>query len=97
MHAKHTPGPWEFDEFNEISCAENGYPVARVPFASSHLRGVAWAEAMAGIRANLRLISAAPDLLDALQMAKHIVAREGTDEQMQQVFAAIEKATGEQA
>ena len=43
---------------------------------------------------DMRLIEAAPDLLEALQMAKHIVANEGTDEQMEQVFAAIEKATG---
>jgi hypothetical protein len=47
--------------------------------------------------ANANLIAAAPEMLAALQMAKHIVANEGTDEQMRQVFAAIEKATGEKA
>lgn len=49
------------------------------------------------IHPDMRLIAAAPDLLDALQMAKHIVANEGTDAQMKQVFDAIEKATGEPA
>jgi hypothetical protein len=44
-----------------------------------------------------RLQNAAPDLLAALQMAKHIVANEGTKEQADQVFDAIEKATGEPA
>jgi len=47
--------------------------------------------------ADARLISAAPDLLEALVMARYHVSISGTGEELAKVEAAIAKAKGEQA
>lgn len=82
MDATHVPGPWvirayEGEHFVEIK-ADNGFRViAGVPFCN-------------GVRdANARLISAAPDLLEAC-----IAAKSGDPRAYQLLPAAIAKATG---
>ncbi len=48
------------------------------------------------VHPDLRLMAAAPDLLDALQEAKHVFANEYPGHPTtERIFAAIEKATGE--
>lgn len=47
--------------------------------------------------ANAFLIAAAPDLLEALVMARYHVSMSGTGEDLAKVEAAIAKAKGEQA
>jgi hypothetical protein len=42
--------------------------------------------------ARAKLFAAAPDMLAALQMAKHIVMENGTHDELDQVLSAIEKA-----
>ena len=88
---KHTPGPWKAVR-NEVHVG--GRRICAYVTSGASL-GIG--PDLERSYANARLIAAAPDLLEALQMAKHIVANEGTDEQMAQVFSAIEKATGEKA
>jgi hypothetical protein len=88
MEAGHTPGPWtaQASQWRGTLCvmAPTGWVCGELFNADD----ITFAEA----NANARLIAAAPDLLDALQMAKHIVLAEGTREQADQVFAALEKA-----
>lgn len=61
---KHTPGPWVFGEFRgdmvEIEPTNGGLPVARVYCKDSGERRA---------NANARLITSAPELVDALQRA----------------------------
>lgn len=63
MSAQHTPGPWVLKQFGgpQIS-GPNGYAVATMWGALS-VRELAGQDA-----ANARLIAAAPDLLEALEM-----------------------------
>ena len=56
--SKHTPGPW-------VDLCDNGYTIAVVP-AGRH--GNICAFATPPSPANARLIAAAPDLLEALQL-----------------------------
>lgn len=93
VKAQHTPGPWHQDKYGHVISPDG----SDVLFRSLTILSSSTAERISMAEANTRLIAAAPDLLEALQMAKHIVANEGTYEQMAQVFSAIEKATGEEA
>lgn len=86
--SKYTPGPWAVGKWgrsqNAVFAAGNAIPVAIVR-ADGHASTKTW---------NSRLISAAPDLLEALQASRaqwiHSVNAE-------KCLAAIFKATGEQA
>ena len=99
--ATHTPGPWVVHQIPSMPetvghyvVTEDGLTVCRTEYQLPERVGTVVVEAKR--RANARLIAAAPEMLDALQMAKHIVANEGTDAQMDQVFAAIARATGQE-
>jgi hypothetical protein len=96
---KHTPGPWDFSTHLGMSeCVIHGPKImthhAVVPFASSGNGSQQQAES------NARLISAAPDLLAALQQCLVIVdAHRKTalgegDIAAMNARAAIAKATG---
>lgn len=65
---EHTPGPWEFDrDWHRIpSITANGLLIASVPKKGLPNRGSHTAEQAA----NARLITAAPDLLEALVEAR---------------------------
>lgn len=109
MSTKHTPGPWtvlpeEVDrDYIRVRGTRLGerYKVANVPTVTG--RGVPAREADE-TRANARLIAAAPELLEALEVLEAYVANnivtdyptgidiEGTA--FQRARAAIAKATG---
>ena len=93
MSAKHTPGPWEHTGQGDIVGKEdNGYGLGYVDVCSVYLRTV-----RGRTNANARLISAAPELLDAL--TEIVAAADGDGwKQLDATFAAarvaIAKATG---
>ena len=97
--SKHTPGPWSLDigitgkievvatkpmRFNSISA---GTPVICDVWRHPEI------EDFPG-HANARLIAAAPDLLEALKLARSIIGHPD-DAHTQMIDAAIAKATGE--
>lgn len=90
--SKHTPGPWiisQDDEFLHVYdvMTPTGYYVA-----STH-DGV---EGKCNSEANARLIAAAPDLLEALQMVSEYIRTMKQDghQYVVAIDAAIAKATG---
>jgi hypothetical protein len=82
----HTPGPWEIDRPARVVW---GGPVPRMVICHSPHENNG-----AHVAANIRLIAAAPDLLDALQA---MFDERGRDPQkvVAMCKAAISKATGE--
>jgi hypothetical protein len=103
--SKHTPGPWRIDETAHHDCGygrssnaivgKNGEPV--VLFDPS---GGEYAEALDPRSADARLIAAAPELLEALQiLAEHDFGTTGWTPLLESAAikgrAAIRKATGE--
>ena len=99
--AKHTPGPWLIEGRTIYSLMHHGWnrgvEVLKNRFWAScyHDRSVTDEEA----EANARLIAAAPELLEALQMfLDDYESSEGDAQSCARVArAAIAKATGEQA
>lgn len=91
MNTKHTPGEWvvNYDEVCVRSDADDQSFGMLVPIA---------AVMDDNQEANARLIAAAPDLLAALQEAKHMFAGEyPSHPTTERIFSAIAKATGEGA
>ncbi|MCO2196616.1 hypothetical protein FA389_08020 [Pseudomonas aeruginosa] len=88
--SKHTPGPWCQDKWGSLM-TEGGQDVL--------LRGITTISAgsderIAEAEANTRLISAAPELLEALQVCiQQITALCSADDVPDQARAAIAKAT----
>lgn len=112
MTAKHTPGPWtpEFGEAYRVRAQQDGGQVAIM----TNLKG---RDGLAGRRngdevaANARLIAAAPELLEALRIAREFMSiasdwnfheaeingeMRSTYDWLEVVDTAIAKATGEQ-
>ena len=89
--AKHTPGPWA------QQLQSNGVTVRHVQISadSGDVATAVWKGGEHETNANARLISAAPEMLEALQL----LLNDNHPEQIpfklwQKVRAAIEKATG---
>ncbi|HGJ9326842.1 hypothetical protein [Pseudomonas aeruginosa] len=88
--SKHTPGPWGQDKWGSLQ-TEGGQDVL--------LRGITTISAgsderIAEAEANTRLIAAAPELLEALQVCiEQITALCSADDVPDQARAAIAKAT----
>jgi hypothetical protein len=109
--ATHTPGPWhmipdasDFTRAVSRSPAYDPFPIARVNMGKTHATDEDFAE----LKANARLIAAAPDLLAALESACDDITlltigrcpRSLVDEIMQrytQARAAIARAKGVQS
>lgn len=95
MTAKHTPGPWtpEFGEAYRVRAQQDGGQVA-IMMNLKGRHGLAGRRNGDEVAANARLIAAAPELLDALEL----IANTGMDARqcMLTARAAIAKATGEQ-
>lgn len=91
MKAKHTPGPWTTGR--AINTVDIGKFSFICPFGANS------ADQVAEIKANARLISAAPDLLAALEaIVKMISPYSGQgrmDTEISAAHAAIAKAKGE--
>jgi hypothetical protein len=100
--SKHTPGPWRFND-NTKWWKTNPFSIT-VPRHGVHGAAIANIPAKATIsrleaEANARLISAAPDLLEALMTFPQSIA--WTDDELwawsKKAIDAIEKATGKTA
>jgi hypothetical protein len=94
MHAsQHTPGPWKYldrgnDHTNHLIANEKGDAGIAQPIARIHEPEKLYIEEM---RANARLIAAAPDLLAALIQLRQ-VANWGEDSDRQEFVAAMSAA-----
>ena len=82
--SKHTPGPWHTAGEQGVQIRSAKDQIAKV----WTMRGNEW-------KANARLIAAAPELLEALKLARSIIGHPD-DAHSQMIDAAIAKATGEQ-
>ncbi|MCO2436051.1 hypothetical protein FA346_13140 [Pseudomonas aeruginosa] len=90
--SKHTPGPWEIERYSDGLIQIVG-DVRIVSDDEENVTTVVEAVAR-GDEANARLIVAAPDLLDALQLCiQQITALCSADDVPEQARAAIAKAT----
>lgn len=93
MTAQHTPGPWAFAKYSKkrfgLGCAGHG--------AWMFLQTIYEDADSPELRANARLMAAAPELLAALEEVLAYCVEHGHDWMcMAQARAAIIKATGEQ-
>lgn len=91
MEHKHTPGPWEPE------CRSGDWVV----ISARDKNAVAWPNRPRGneVEANMRLIAAAPDLLQSCRGMLHALETDCRDtgkwdELMGEAVAAIAKATG---
>jgi hypothetical protein len=97
MSTQHTPGPWKFGSkadskfYKRNISGADGYHVAAVSSRNEH-----------EVDANARLIAAAPDLLEALELCQSNISSllasahpKVYGEWLTVVSAAIAKATGE--
>lgn len=96
--AKHTPGPWmpEFGEAYRVRAQQDGGQVA-IMMNLKGRHGLAGRRTGNEVAANARLISSAPEMLDALQ--EIVAAADGSgwaqlDATLANARAAIAKATG---
>lgn len=92
--AKHTPGPWTALQRGGVLAAD-GLLVAQCvqPYARVTSTGIeADREVAQGPQANARLVAAAPDMLAALRLALTPVLAVGSDEAVNALQAAFEKA-----
>ena len=96
--SKHTPGPWTATMIYGRYCAFELQP------ASTRARDLAFGKDRSGagcveeLKANGRLVEAAPELLEALRLAVTALRAHGVGEldgALLQCRAAIAKATGE--
>lgn len=103
--SKHTPGPWRWvDQGGWFALmAANGVRVADDGSAGDEYGREVDPEDKGESGANARLLSAAPDLLTELALARSTIhslqgAMTGAffQDQLDRIDAAIEKATGEQ-
>lgn len=91
--SKHTQGPWEV--------VDSFYPsIKEVAGPSFNVKAVMWATDLTEIDyqerlADLRLIAAAPDLLEQLREIVEMIDPEGHDVNFDNARAAIAKATGQ--
>ena len=91
---KHSSGPWVNDGFGVITGGPNlCTSIAETPKCNWTMRGF---EELAGqAEANARLISAAPDLLAALEMVADLPGFAARDYYGVKVLEAIARARGE--
>ena len=99
MTTKHTPGPWIFDPSNTGSDFDTGYGIYTEPYTMSIERVVGKGTP----EANARLISAAPEMLEALKNIREELILSGNwnakdygwPENRAAISAAILKAEGD--
>lgn len=85
----HTPGPWAYRPSN------NGHFIAGTGENSGYLAEVRQCRSKQDVRADARLIAAAPELLESLQsVLNSCLDSQGLADAYKQARAAIAKATG---
>ena len=92
-NAKHTPGPWEWDEYYTGLDGANGQGV----LIYSDYEGMSiHGETVAQAESNAHLIAAAPELLEALEKARQWMEDCGAQYRFPpEIDAAIAKAKGQ--
>lgn len=94
MNAKHTPGPWEFDDKHS-----SGFPLLCL-YAADNRNPFHGSRSDDEQNANARLIAAAPELLEELKLILDFAIVEKSKLRAQEIASirrVIAKATGEQA
>ena len=101
METKHTPGPWHVEHHSRGSCEvritrpKESKGLGPVAYALMDLAGAMTAERISEMKANARLIAAAPELLEALQIAREFAAyAQAEPADLTLIDAAIAKAVG---
>jgi hypothetical protein len=92
---EYAQGPWHYDGEYVWADSISGYvadPNTEDLASGNH---VAHCDAQEMIDANGRLIAAAPDLLEALQVTVEVLERMGETQYIEQARAAIARAIGE--
>lgn len=90
--SKHTPGPWQ----NDCGLVYGREPKNMSSPSFDIFDASEWPGDVDEAQANARLIAAAPELLEALELAESIVAAMlGGGRELVQIRAAIAKARGE--
>lgn len=94
IELKHTPGPWAFIDPDGLAVRH-----PQVYSDTGAICNVTWLGdgRIDELRANARLIAAAPELLEALLDCREALRRTGHDGELAIVNAAIAKATGNKA
>lgn len=96
--AKHTPGPWTvFKPASQDVCYEGGECPATIRGAGIHVATMPGERSCFSqtAEANARLISSAPELLEALEFLVRLLEQEGASEfVLGDARAAIAKARG---
>lgn len=101
IEAKHTPGPWEILDTYEADLLNEGRPRRETVWEISN-RDAGNSPAYATSAADASLIAAAPELLEALQVAVFAMGAQGANHDLrhplrpawEQARAAIAKAEG---
>jgi hypothetical protein len=83
MTTQHTPGPWKYLRTSGFDYGSTAY---WIPGICGNVKD----------EANARLIAAAPDLLEALKVARHMIVEDGTPIgwSVSRLDEVIAKATG---
>ena len=98
METKHTPGPWRIEEW-EFKLRPNAPMILAKQDAICEVMDLWCMNDRAEERdANARLIAAAPDLYEALELARKSLrfAAPGQNRALAKIEAALAKARGEQ-
>jgi hypothetical protein len=97
----HTPGPWHVGGIGGATAKAGKTDARRVWAADAaavcdiSTRRLLGAKSAPEEDANARLIAAAPELLEALEIALRYVRSEGSGQEIEQCIDAIAKATGD--
>lgn len=93
--SKHTPGPWTHKRFgdDEIVIEVGDSTGWRKSYPNAYVCKIGgWGYAGNG---NADLITAAPEMLDALELAKEILQERSQESRFKPIWDAIAKAKGE--
>ncbi len=95
MTTNHTPGPWKKARNSSFWEVVTPFQDQLIDEADEFSPSVAyaWGSTEEEAEANASLIAAAPDLLEALQLAEHVISKAGYPVDSS-ITRAISKATG---
>lgn len=93
MKNTHTPGPWILDGANAKIVSQDGTLISNVGFVSKNGTSVTYGDGQN--LPNAKLIAAAPELLEALELMYDLVnaGNAPDNDDLDKALAAIKKAT----